>query len=61
MKTKRLFDDQLVIARLPFSPFTDLAFSLVLELFLFLLLLRQFFLTFLVSVIRCSQSMLSGC
>lgn len=43
-----------------FSALTDLALSFVLEFFFFFLLFRQFFLTFLVSVIRCCQSMLSS-
>lgn len=50
----------LVIGHLVGTAFTDLALSLVLEFFLFLLLLRQFFLTFLVAVIRCCQNSLSS-
>jgi hypothetical protein len=38
----------------------NLALGFVLELFFFFLLFRQFFLTLLVSVIRCCQSMLSS-
>lgn len=39
---------------------TNLALGLVLEFFLFLLLLRQFFLTLFVSVVGCSQNVLSS-
>ncbi len=49
-----------ILAWLVRSTLADFAFSLVLELFLFLLLLRQFFLTLFVSVVRCSQDMLSS-
>ena len=39
---------------------SDFTLSFVLELFLFFLLFCQFFLTFFVAVVRCSQNVLSS-
>lgn len=50
-----------VIGHIALSTLAHFTVGFVLELFFFFLLFRQFFLTFLVSVIRCCQSVLSCC
>jgi hypothetical protein len=56
----RRLSASVVIWRSILSTLAHFALGFVLEFFFFFLLLRQFFLTFLVSVIRCCQSMLSS-